>query len=130
MFKGLCSVLTLVLLTMWLSLSPAFAGAGIPVKGYGYSSGLEAGTAQIIKSSPGLIYDISLTATASNALLTIYDTSASAGATTGNVGATIIYEISQATNGSSTVQNFSNPLATANGIVITVSNGNAFLNYQ
>jgi len=121
------AVIVLVLLTMWLSLSPAFAGAGIPVKGYGYSSYLETGTAMLVKASPGLIYGMTVYATSNNALLTVYDTNAS----NETAQANIIYEVAAATSGNSESTSFGGgALATTTGIVVTVSNGYGFLNYQ
>lgn len=126
MFKRIA---LLVLLAIWLSLSPAYAGAAIPVKGYGYSSGLEAGTAMLVKNGPGLIYDITLDAGSTTSTVSIYDANSSGPALTGT---NLIYEVeASAANSSSTVSFDACPLATTYGIEVSTANsGIAFLNYQ
>jgi hypothetical protein len=132
MIKRMYTVSVLVLLTIGLYLSPAFAGASIPKKGYGYTSNAITGTGIIVKNAPGLIYGITLNPSSTTSIVTVYDTNSLATGGQPIQASNTIWELEAASANSSVSVIFANaPLATSYGIEVSVANGgNAFLNYQ
>lgn len=121
--------IVLTILLVGMSLAPAFAGAGIPNNSRGEYSGVlnstGAGT-YVVKASPGLVYSMSIISTSSNGSVTLFDTT-----TTTTTGLTPVYEAASATTGTQAAIDMSGaPMNFYNGIVVKVSNGDAYVNYQ
>lgn len=88
-----------------------------------YSGFIDTNT--VVKSSPGLIYGITLVATGANAEVQIYD------ANNDSTPGSIKYEVREATANKTASIDFSGaPLLMDNGIVVHVTSGAAFLNYE
>ncbi len=118
-------IVLLLLLAVGLLASPKSGEARIlPAQQQTNMNGfIDPGTT-VVKASQGLVYNITLLATQSNAKVTLFDD------TTGANG-TPKYEAGQATSGNTTSIDFaSGPLNFDKGIVAVVTNGTAFLNYQ
>lgn len=117
-------IILTILFLFGMNLAPAYAGAGIPNNGRGeYSGALPVGT-NVVKAMPGLVYSMTILASASNATLTIFDNS------TTNTG-TSAYEVGSATSGNAvSIDMSAAPLNLYQGITAVVTNGTGFINYQ
>lgn len=83
-----------------------------------------------LTTTPSLIYSITLTATASNATLAIFDSPIAEYGVPGGVIIEPIWELAVATSGNSQVAVFNPPIPTFSGISITVKNGTADISYE
>lgn len=129
--KKLLLAITMVLVFGGLN---AFAlGSSRSASYQGQSSGPVTGQAayNILDSRGGVIYNITLNAGATNAVLLVYDSGGPGNPTPGLNNENLLYEVETVTAGSSATVDFGTaPLNTYNGITVSVTNGVGYLNYQ
>lgn len=120
---------TLLAITMVLVLGGwAFAQSSRTASYRGWSSSAitPVNSNDILDQRGGVIYNMTLNAGSSNAVMTVYDSGNSS-----NPTETPIYEIEVATAGNSASVDFSTaPLNTVNGITASVTNGVGYMNIQ
>lgn len=80
----------------------------------------------VLKATSGLIYDITLVATSANASVSIFDQASGTGS-----ASNLAYEVQVATAGNTTSVTMNGaPMALDKGIIVSSTNGTAFLSYR
>ena len=120
--------IVLLALVVYLVQEPAWStpsGSRILPNYRSERSGMLIGSNNVVKSTAGLVYSVTLYSDITNAKVNIFDMSA--GPSTGNP----VFEAAVATVGNTATADFSGaPLVMDNGILVTVTNGEAWVNFQ
>lgn len=119
--------LLVLMLAVLVTFGPAaYAGSRVLDTHTGNYSGGIPNSNVVVKASAGLVYNITLVATANSATVSVFDQASGTGS-----ASTLAYEVQVATaNNTATVNMNGAPMNMDKGILVSATNGTAFINYQ